>query len=88
MGDPAPLPRERLSVEGDSAQRFGLTYPDEPQGVQSEGRLLEGSRQFRLLVLGQPDFLRTNVIVHLREGLQALYLVAEQVIHFIQGRLT
>ena len=28
------------------------------------------------------------MIVHLREGLQALHLVAEQVIHFIQGRLT
>jgi hypothetical protein len=37
--------------------------------------LLEGSRQFLLLGSGEADFLRANVIVHLREGLQALHLV-------------
>ena len=49
--------------------------------------MLERSCQFLPLGLGEPDFLWTNVIVHPREGLQALHLVAEQVVHFIQGRL-
>jgi hypothetical protein len=71
-----------------SAQCRGWTFPDEPQGVQSEAGLLEGSRQFLLLCFRKSDLLRANVIVHPRERLQALYLVAEKLVHFVEGRLT
>jgi len=50
--------------------------------------LLEGSRQFLLLCFRQSDLLRANVIVYPRERLQALYLVAEKFVHFVERRLT
>ena len=72
---------------GNSAQRLGRTFPDEPQGVQSKARSLDTCRQLRLLEACQPDFLWANVIVHARERLQTLHFVAKQVVDFVEGRL-
>ena len=46
------------------------------------GLMPEGQRI--LLRPGQLNFLRPNVVVHLRKGLQPLHLVREQTIHFIK----
>jgi hypothetical protein len=71
-----------------SSQRRGRAVPDKPQGVQSEPGLLQGTRQLCLLCLGQPDFLGPNVVVYLRQCLQPLDLVTEQVVHLRQRRTT
>ena len=65
----------------------GGALPDEPQGIQPEPGLLQGRCQFLLLGFGQLNFLRSYVAVHPLEGLQALDLIAEQMIHFFQSGL-
>jgi hypothetical protein len=72
----------RNITEGDAFiptlfQAVRRTLPNQAQAIQTQPRFLQNRRQFRVLGLGQADFLRAYVIIHPRERLQTLQLVAE-----------